>query len=248
MPQPMYVHLCNGLYAHLQICFCPMDSLPLQGCGTLGTPSILALSLPCRGHVGQVESFLPVGTCSCRGLDLRTLVLCPVVIPWLLNHIYLGLFGCYQRSSPETQSISMLCLTTASCCFPPTGSELALCHSRRWSSGSSFHRETSLMPFKMLVSFTSPWKIILLTTVVSMKTLIVLSRDEVSASGAVASLESVKDFLWAEFLDFLFIDFCLPVEISLQLCLGLQTSRQHKQQRSELVLIARRGISLGGWR
>ena len=82
-----------------------------------------------------------------------------------------------------------------------------------------------------------------------MKMLIVLSRDEVSAFGAVASLESVKDFLRAEFLDFLFIDFCLPVEISLQLCLGLQMSRQHKQQRSKHVLTtARCGISLGGWR
>lgn len=80
-----------------------------------------------------------------------------------------------------------------------------------------------------------------------MKTLIVLSRDEVSAFSAVASLESVKDFLWAEFLDFSFIDFCLPVEISLQLCLGLQTSCQHKQQTSKHVLTARHGISLGGW-
>lgn len=104
------------------------------------------------------------------------------------------------------------------------------------------------MTFKRLVSFTSPWKIILLTMVVSMKMLIVLSRDEVSAFSAVTSLESVKGFLWAEFLDFFFIDFCLPVEISLQLCLGLQTSRQQKQQRREHVLTARRSISLGGWR
>lgn len=131
---------------------------------------------------------------------------------------------------------------------PPPSFELASCHSRRWSSGSSFHRETSLVTFKRLASFTSPWKIILLTMVVSMKMLIVLSRDEVLAFSAVTSLESVKDFLWAEFLDFFFIDFCLPVEISLQLCLGLQTSRQQKQQRREHVLTARRGISLGGWR
>lgn len=80
------------------------------------------------------------------------------------------------------------------------------------------------MAFKRLVSFTSPWKTTLLTMVVSMKTLIELSRDEVSAFNAAASLESVKDFLRAEFLDFSFVDFCLPVEISLQLCLGLQTS------------------------
>lgn len=79
-----------------------------------------------------------------------------------------------------------------------------------------------------------------------MKTLIELSRDEVLAFSAVASLESVKDFLRAEFLDFLFIDFCLPVEISLQLCLGLQTSHQHKQQRSKRVLTALRGIASGG--
>jgi len=103
------------------------------------------------------------------------------------------------------------------------------------------------MTLERLASFTLPRKIILLTTVVSMKTLIALSRDEVSAFGAVASLESVEDFLRAEFLDFLFIDFCLPVEISLQLCLDLQTSCQHKQQRSEQVLTAPCGISLGGW-
>lgn len=110
----------------------------------------------------------------------------------------------------------------------------------------SFHGETELMVFKMLWSFTSPWETILLTRV-SIKMLIVLSGDKVSAVGAVTSLASVKDFLRAEFLDFLFIDFCLPVEISLQLCLGLQMSRQHKQQRSKHVLTARRGISLGGW-
>lgn len=80
-----------------------------------------------------------------------------------------------------------------------------------------------------------------------MKTLIVLSRDEVSTIGAFASLETVEDFLWAEFLDFLFIDVCLSAEISLQLCLGLQMSHEHKQQRSEHVLAAQHGISLGGW-
>lgn len=83
--------------------------------------------------------------------------------------------------------------------------------------------------------------------IVSVKTLIVLSRDKVLAFGAVASLESVEDFLWAGFLDFLFVDFCLSVKIPHQLCLGLQTSHQHKQQRSKHVLTARRGISLGGW-
>lgn len=81
----------------------------------------------------------------------------------------------------------------------------------------------------------------------SMKMLIVLRRDEVLAFGAFASLETVKDFLRAEFLHVLFIDVCLPVEISLQLCLGLQTSREHKQQRSEHVLAAQHGVSLGGW-
>lgn len=81
-----------------------------------------------------------------------------------------------------------------------------------------------------------------------MKTLIVLSRKEVSAFGAVTSLESAEDVLWAEFLDFLIIDFCLPVESLLQLCLGLQESHQHKQQRSKHCLTAQGGISLGGWR
>lgn len=162
----------------------------------------------------------------------------------LKSHLLRSVWMLSQKQARDP----MLCLTTTSHCFPPSGSELAPCHGRRWRSGSSFHRETSWMAFKMLVSFTSPWKIILLTTVVSMKTLIVLSRDEVLAFSAVASLECVKDFLWAEFLDILFINFCLPVEISLQLCLGLQTSCQHKQQRSKRVLIARRSISLGGWR
>lgn len=48
-----------------------------------------------------------------------------------------------------------------------------------------------------------------------------LSRDEVWASGAVTSLGSVRDILGAEFLDFLLVDFRLPVEIPLQLRLGL---------------------------
>lgn len=64
-------------------------------------------------------------------------------------------------------------------------------------------------------------KIIPLTRVVFRKTLIVLSGDWVWASGAVTSLGSVKDILGAEFLDFLLIDFRLPVEIPLQLRLGL---------------------------
>lgn len=96
------------------------------------------------------------------------------------------------------------------------------------------------------MSFTSPWKIIPLTRVVFMETLTVLSRDGVSASGAVASLRSVKDVLGAEFLGFLLIDFRLPVEIPLQLRLGLQMSCQHEQQRSEHVLMARHGTALAG--
>lgn len=224
-----------------------MDSLPLQGHGTPGTPSILVLSLPCRGHVGQAETLLPVETCSCRALALGTLLLSPYGYSHLLRSVWM-----LSRSSPDLSPAlkhpNSLPYDHISLLLPRLQSfELAPCHSGRWSSASSFHRETSLMTFKRLVSFTSPWKIILLTTVVSMKTLIVLSRDEVSAFGAVTSLGSVKDFLRAEFLDFLFIDFCLPVEISLQLCLGLQTNRQHKQQRSKHILTAWHGISLRGW-
>lgn len=96
------------------------------------------------------------------------------------------------------------------------------------------------------MSFTSPWKIIPLTRVVFMETLTVLSRDGVSASATIASLRSVKDVLRAEFLGFLLIDFRLPVEIPLQLRLGLQMSCQHEQQRSEQVLMARRGTALAG--
>lgn len=89
----------------------------------------------------------------------------------------------------------------------------------------------------MLRSFTSPRNMILLTSV-TIKMQTVLSRDEVLAPGAVASLKCVKDHLRTQFLHFLFIDFCLPVEIPLQLCLGLQTNHQHKQQRSKHVLTA----------
>lgn len=99
----------------------------------------------------------------------------------------------------------------------------------------------------MLGSFTSPWNTILLTKV-SIQILLVLSRDEVLASGAVASLKSVKAHLRAQFLHLLFIDFCLPVGIPLQLRLGLQTSHQHKQQRSKRLLTARLRTSLESWR
>lgn len=87
------------------------------------------------------------------------------------------------------------------------------------------------------MSFTSPWKIIPLTRAVFRKTLMVPSRDGVRASGAVTSLGSVKDILGAEFLDVLLIDFRLPVEIPLQLRLGLQMSCQQEQQRRECVLM-----------
>lgn len=87
------------------------------------------------------------------------------------------------------------------------------------------------------MSFTSPWKIIPLTRVIFRKVLIVPSRDGVRGGGAVTSLGSAKDILGAEFLDVLLIDFRLPVEIPLQLRLGLQMSCQHKQQRRECVLM-----------
>lgn len=98
-----------------------------------------------------------------------------------------------------------------------------------------------------LVSFTPPWEIIPLTRVVFRETLTVLSRGWVWASGAVTSLGSVKDILGAEFLDFLLVDFRLPVEIPLQLRLGLQMSCQHEQQGREQVLIARGGTAFQGW-
>lgn len=97
------------------------------------------------------------------------------------------------------------------------------------------------------MSFTLPWEIIPLTRVVFRKTLIVLSRGWGWASGAVTSLGSVKDVLGLEFLDFLLIDFHLPVEIPLQLRLGLQMSCQHEQQRREHVLIAQGDTAFQGW-
>lgn len=94
----MYVHLCGGVvYAHIPGYINLMNTLTLQGYGAPGTPSVLTLSLLCRGHVGKAQTLLPVGTCS-RGIWLYA----SMASPQLLIHIYSGPFGCYQGSSPET--------------------------------------------------------------------------------------------------------------------------------------------------
>lgn len=100
-PQPVYVHLCSGLYAYLLGRFCLMDPLTLQGRGSPGTPSVLTLSLLCRGYVGQAGTLLPVGTCSCRGLALRALLLCPYGYSMALNSHLVCLDAIREASSSQ---------------------------------------------------------------------------------------------------------------------------------------------------